>query len=150
LPVRAEVRVRNDLVSVHGAGVIVDVLQIEQVACGPVPCPSGPRPVMLWVAGNDPKTNVTRPVLGAMLSNVQRPPNSGVTPSFDCMNSAPPGYTTVTTTCLISGTVPGVYEADVSARGYQTKHVRVEVPAHTIQPYECCGVPFVSQPMWVD
>jgi len=142
--------VRNDLGSIHMAGPIVDVLHIEQLSCVGLPCPAPASAVDITVAGNDPVTAITVPVLDATLSNVQRPPAAGVTPAFDCARQAPQGHTTVTTICFIFGVVPGVYEADVSAPGYRTRHVRVEVPEHVIQPYECCANPYVPQRIVVD
>src|SRR5207248_9445528 len=60
------------------------------------------------------------------------------------------GYSTVTTICFIFGVVAGEYEADVRAAAYDTAHVRIEVPAHAIQPYECCAIPYAPQTIWVD
>jgi len=150
LPVRAVVRILHDVVSIHMAGQVVDVLQIEQLSCEGLPCPSPPPAVVVGVAGNDPPSVRTVAVLDATLSNVRRPPSAGITPAFDCANRAPRGYTTVTTMCLVFGLVPGVYEADVQAAGYRTGHVRVEVPEHVIQPYECCAASYVPQTVWVD
>ena len=145
LPVRATVRVRNDLASTRGVVPIVDILQIEQLSCFGLPCPAPAPALTVIVAGNNPTDVRAVPVLDAMLSNVRRPSGAGVTPSFNCTRAAPRGFTTETTICSIFGVVPGVYEADVSASNYRTGHVRVEVPEHVIQPYECCAVGYAPQ-----
>jgi len=145
--VRAVVRVRSDLASFHMAGPIVDVLHIEQLSCVGLPCPSPPAPVILTIVPDAKAGSV--PTYDATLANVQRPPAAGVTPAFQCETGSSTPTAPGMRKCFIKGVVPGVYEADVTAPGAQPQHVRVEVPAQEIMPYECCAAGYEPQALWV-
>jgi hypothetical protein len=140
LRVHAVMNRRDDMVGVHMVGPIVDILRLDVLPCGPVPCPPPPFAVELAVFDR-----AGAPVSGATLANVTGPPPGpgSVTPSCATVPESSSGAPR--TVCLIVGTVPGVYEADVTAPGFQTVHVRVDVPSRSILPNECCPVTYVPQ-----
>jgi hypothetical protein len=147
LPIHAVVRVRSDLASFHMVGPIVDIIHIEQVSCEALPCPLPGPPVSLIVAAS--RGTPDGSVYQATFTNVQRPASAGVIPEFNCVTTSLTPTAPAMRICYIHGVVPGAYEADVTAPGYEPQHVRVEVAAHDIQPYECCAAAYVSQGLWV-
>jgi len=147
-PVRAVLRLRPDLGSTHMAGQIVDVLQIEQLSCQGLPCPAfGPAVTLTVAPGSGAKGSGS--FYDATLTNVQRPTSAGVSPAFNCVTNSPTPTAPVMRYCFIFGEVAGVYEADATAPGFDLKHVRIEVPAREIKPYECCAAQYVPQATWV-
>lgn len=139
LRVHAVLNQRDDMAGAHMVGPIVDVLHLEVLPCGPVPCPAPPPAVELTVSDRG------LPVSEAALANVSGPPPGpgSVTPS--CATQPEPASGAQRTVCWIVGTVAGTYEADVVAPGFQTVHVRVDVPSRSVLPNECCPVTYVPQ-----
>jgi hypothetical protein len=127
----------DDMASVHMAGYVVEVLSMELLLpCGPVPCPLPAPPVRLEVF---PAPGAS-PVNGVSLASVAGPPGVEVV-----VPPCTPGPTPPAMLCSIGGTGAGTYEADVEAPGFETVHVRAEVPARSPLPGECCQVTYVSQ-----
>lgn len=130
---------RDNMASVHGVGPVVDILDLEVLPCGPVPCPPPPAPVQLTVVDGSGAA-----VSAAELSSVTGPPGLGsATPS--CTTGPDPIAGAPRTLCVVIGTAAGTYEADVGAPGFQTVHVRVDVPSRAMLAGECCPVGYVPQ-----
>ena len=117
--------------------------QLER-PCAGVDCGAPPPPVEVIIAPNAPSRTS---FYDATLANVQRPPGTSLAPpEFMCTG---PDTPTSLRKCYIYGDVAGVYEADVTARGFQTTHVRVEVPAPDVKPHQCCTGAYVPKSLSV-
>ncbi|HEX9053086.1 MAG TPA: hypothetical protein VF841_21340 [Anaeromyxobacter sp.] len=106
------------------------------IACG-VPEP----PVTLHVVDAITSAGVE----GVVLTNVTAPPS-------------PPGsgglvygcnYDAHVTICTVDAIASGTYELDVTAPGYATVHLKVEVPPWVHVPGACCEPDWVSQTVGV-
>jgi hypothetical protein len=148
LPVRAVLRVPWAAEAAHPSLPLppVEILELEQLACADLPCPGLPPAVGMVIAAAAPSGHNS--VYEAILANVVRPAGSSG-PDSDCVTRSDTPTSPVIRRCWINGFVSGVYEADVKATGFETKHVRFEVPARNVQPYECCAVHYVPQGSWV-
>ena len=146
LPVRAVVRIHYELNLGTQLAERVDVLHLEQLSCSDLPCAAPPPAVTVVIAAAGPSS--TASFYNATLANVVRPAGS-VGPESGCVTASDTPTSPVIRKCWINGFVSGVYEADVSAPGFETKHVRFEVPVRDVQPYECCAVHYVPQGSWV-
>jgi len=138
LPVRALVRPRSDLVALHFAS-RVEVLRLDQISCEAFPCPGAAAAVRLAIWGIQGETS--SPLPDGTLANIQAP--SSTSASFFCETAPVSPTGPATRTCSILADAAGVYEADVIAPGFQSQHVRIEVPARPVASYECCAVHYV-------
>jgi hypothetical protein len=140
LRVHASLNRLEDITGIHQVGPIVDVVQLVILPCGPVPCPAPPATVLLGVFDERGLA-----VPGAALVNVTGPPSLGtVTPTCSpgAFGAGPGADDTL---CFIIGNDAGAYDADVTAPGFQTLHVHVDVPSRNVLPGECCPITYVPQ-----
>lgn len=136
---RVQVRLveRRDLAHAPQVGIPADILAIEEASCAGVPCGMPWPPVTLHVIDSTSSAAVD----GVTLTNLSvpaSPPGSGG-PSFGCATGPS------VTTCFVDAMAPGTYDFDVTAQGYATAHVTVEVPEYPHVPGVCCEPPWVAR-----
>jgi len=140
LRVRATLKVRQDMGSVTMLGPRVDVLGFALLPCDWNPCGAVFPPVHLVVLGPDQAT-----VSGATLSNVVGPAGGGEVPVSCGFAPYPDDLQHAGVVCAMHGSAAGVYEADLTAPGLQSFHVRAEVEAREPLPNECCPIQYVTR-----